>query len=150
MIDQPFEFWFSYPCELTPSGMIGPDEDVFILRIELVTGDIYEFTVWTDAYLSRRRQQDLESGEHLHGQYLSLPDLVVADKDVSLIEQIIVDLIQTQQLRPEWLIPDEYTASYDEFVPTPEDVDDLDAWFPMPEAVAIDVGWSGCHGRPAA
>jgi hypothetical protein len=151
MSEPAFELWFSYPCEVTPSGMIGPDEDVFILRIELASGDMYELTVWTDAYLTRRRQDDRESGDRLSGQYLPLPDLVVADKDVTLIEQIIADLIQTQQLRPEWIIPDEFTVSYDDFDPAPAEAEDPDdAWVAMPESVAIDVGWSGCHGRPAA
>jgi hypothetical protein len=150
MPDPAFEFWFRYPCELTPSGMICPDEDHLILRIELASGDLYELTVWTDAYLARRREEDRESGDRLRGQYLPLPDLVVANEDVTLIEQIIADLIQTQQLRPEWLIPDEFTASYDEFDSVPADPDDPeDAWVAMPESVAIDVGWMDCHGRPA-
>lgn len=150
MTDQFFEFSFGYPCEWPPSGMVWPDEDVFILRIELASNDVYEFTVWTDDYLTRMRQHDHESGDRLGGRYLPLPDLVVASRDVMLIEQTIADLIQTEQLRPEWLIPDEETAAGDELDSAPPDVDDPDdAWVAMPEAVALEIGWSDCHGRPA-
>ena len=151
MSEPSFEFWISYPCELTPSGMIGPDEEFFTLRIDCASGDLYELTVCTDAYLARVRLEDRESRDRLHGQYRLLPDLVVANKDIILIEQIIVDLIQTQRLSEEWRIPDEFTASWNEDGPIPADVDDADdVWLGMPASMAEEVGWSCCHGRPAA
>ncbi len=151
MSEPSFEFWFSYPCEVTPSGMIGPDEELFTLRIDCASGDLYELTVCTDSYLARVRLEDRESRDRLHGQYRLLPDLVVANKDVRVIEQIVADLIRTQRLRPEWLIPDELTVSWEEISPEPADMDDSDdRWLGMPVSLAEEVGWSCCHGRPAA
>lgn len=146
-----FELSIGYPCELSPSGMLGPDEDAFILRIECATGDVYELTVWTDAYFARTRNQDRESGERLSGQYLPLPDLMVSSRDFDFIEQVVTDLIKTQRLRPEWLIPDEYTASYNEIGPAYADEDEPDTdWTAELLAVAADLGWTACNGQPAA
>jgi hypothetical protein len=155
MPDMPFELWFVYPCQPTPPGAMAakagvPEDEAFILRIDCASGDVYELTVWTDAYLARVRQHDRESGDRLSGHYLPLPDLVVASGDVTLIEQTVADLIRTKCLRAEWLIPDELTASWDALGPGPADADDPgDGWLSMPTFETEQAGWSCCHGRPA-
>lgn len=145
-----FEISFSYPAE-HPIPLEGIDEDAFILYVEGGSGDVYEFTVWTEAYLARSRQRDQESGACLSGQYLLLPDLVVASHDVDLIERIVADLIRTNRLREAWHIPDELTASWSEDGPIPDDKDDSDAYgFVVlgPDAEQICCGC--CHMHPAA
>jgi len=130
MPEPSFEMSFFYPCLSAPTNLSASasrsfDEEYFILQIDCASGDLYELTMCTDAYLARVRQQDRESGDRLSGQYLLVPDLV-ANKDVTLIEQIIADLIRTQRLRESWLIPDEFTASWSEDDPIPADMDDPD------------------------
>jgi hypothetical protein len=151
-----FKLSVYYPCIPPPTNLPATssrpfDEEYFLLQIDCVSGDLYELTVCTDAYLARVRLDDRESGDRLRGQYLPLPDLVVANTDVTLIEQIVEDLIQTQRLQEAWRIPDEFTASWNEDGPIPADVDDPDdVWLGMPASMAEQVGWSCCHGRPAA
>src|SRR5215207_9150865 len=101
MPEPTFKLSFSYPFDPVPTdlraaGIGGPDEEYFSLHIACASGDLYELTVWTDVYLARVQQHARESGDRLQGQYLLLPDLVVANKDVSLIEKIVADLIETQ------------------------------------------------------
>lgn len=156
MPEPPFKLSFFYPSITAPAQLPASssrpfDEDFFILQIDCASGDLYELTVCTDAYLLRVRQDDRASGDRLRGQYLPLPDLVVSNKDVTLIEHIVADLIQTQCLRDSWLIPDEFTASWSEDSLLPVDTDDPDdEWFGTHVSMAEEVGWSFCHGRPAA
>src|SRR5215207_5651182 len=105
MPEPTFKLSFSYPFDPVPAdvraiGIGGPDEEYFSLHIDCASGDLYELTVWTDVYLARVQQHARELGDQLRSKYLLLPDLVVANKVVGLIEQIVADLIETQRLRP--------------------------------------------------
>jgi hypothetical protein len=111
MHDRHFEFYFAHK---TGDGVspVALETERFILLIECADGDVYELSVWTEAYLTRLRTLDRESGERLGSQYFIPPDLVVARYDVDLIERIVAELIQTNRLREAWRIPDECTAAW--------------------------------------
>jgi hypothetical protein len=132
----PFECNFAYEAS-DGAAPVGLEMDCFILGIECASGDVYELTVWTEAYLARVREQDRETGTYLGGQYLTTPDLIVARHDVDLIECIVAELIRTNDLREAWHIPDELTACWVECDPVPDDQDEFDdTWqvTPVPEA----------------
>lgn len=145
MTARSFMLWFGYPGHSGASGIIGPDEGCVDVRITLATGDVYELSIWTDAYLAQVRTNDRRSGNHLNGQYLPLPDLLVTTSDLVQIEEMLADLIRANGLRPEWQIPDELTAWWDIDEPHPEDEDD-DDW----TAINRDeIEWDCCHGHSA-
>lgn len=145
MTTRSFKLWFGYPGHSAESGLTGPDEGCVDVCITLATGEVYELSIWTDAYLAQVRANDRGSGNHLNGQYLPLPDLLVTTPDLAQIEAMIADLIGANGLRPEWQIPDELTAWWDSDEPHPEDQEDGDEWISINSE---EIGWNSCHGRP--
>jgi len=142
----PFELYFAHETG-DGASPLGLETERFILLIECTNGDVYELNVWTEAYLARMRAQGRESGERLGGQYLIPPDLLVASRDVGLIERIVADLIQTNRLCEAWRIPDECTAGWSEAgdLAGDADGDDTDeAWSVAPMLQAGD-GCGCCH-----
>jgi hypothetical protein len=146
MHDPAFEFYFVYETS-DPAAPIALDMDCFILGIECASGDVYELRVWTEDYLARVRERDRETGDHLGGQYLTPPDLVVAHHDVDLIERVVADLIRTNGLREAWHIPDELTASWSDDSVSAEEADDPgNPWLVAPVVGHADCGC--CHAHP--
>jgi hypothetical protein len=129
------------------------DRESFILHIECATGDVYELRVWTEDYLARMRAYNRESGEHLSGQYVIPPDLIIASQDDVLIGRVVADLIQSNGLREEWLIPDIETAYYvdDPREHDKDDEEDDDEWCMVASITEEDLAdYDGCHVWPGA
>jgi hypothetical protein len=140
-----FELSFEYP-NVDPTPPFTFETESFILHIDCANGDVYALTVWTDAYLARVREHDRETGDRLTGQYLIPPDLIIASDDIVLIERTVADLIGSNSLRPEWLIPDELTACLDDPGEYPEEDDDFsNPWLVAPVRAAGHADCGCCH-----
>jgi hypothetical protein len=95
-----FEWW-------EPQFDDAPETNFFTMQIRLSDGRRYALNVWTYHYLSVARQDDLTTGDNLHGAYLLPPDLFVTKLDRSHMAAVIMDLIQRNHLREEWRVPEE-------------------------------------------
>jgi hypothetical protein len=105
MTDQPFDLWLEFEHWEADAGD-DPSDDFFNMQVTFPTGQRY-LNVWTFKYLGRAVQECRDSGEHLHGTYLSPPDLFVERRERSLLEQVVADLIGHGGLKREWEVRDE-------------------------------------------
>jgi len=125
------------------------EEGSFGLEVVSANGDMYVLTVWTEPYLKRVLQSARESNAGQDGQYLLLPDLVLASDDDELVERTVADLLGTNRMREAWLIPDELTANFaeaDPIINVEEKHDDSYLVVPLHEE-GYDCGC--CHLHPA-
>jgi hypothetical protein len=71
-----------------------PEDDFFNMQVRLAGGRYYALNVWTFRMLERACQEDLKTGDHLGGAYLHPPDLFVARRDRSLLEEVVRDILR--------------------------------------------------------
>jgi hypothetical protein len=101
-----FKLWLEFEV-WEPKADDDPEDDFFNMQITLDDEKKYALNVWTFKYLLRAVQDCRESGECLHGSYLTPPDLFVQRLDRGLLEQVVAELIADDELKEEWRVPDE-------------------------------------------
>ncbi len=82
-----------------------PEDSSFNMAITLLDGRYYALNVWTYQFLPHAVADNQLSDPAIGGKYLLPPDLFVARLDRSLLEAVVAHLIQSDQLRDEWLFP---------------------------------------------
>jgi hypothetical protein len=80
-----FQLWLEW--EHFESWDNDNSDDFLNMEVRLTGGRSYGLNVWTYGMLESARQADVKTGEHLGGAYLLPPDLFVARRDRSLLEQ---------------------------------------------------------------
>ncbi len=73
MAEQGFDLWLEFEV-WEPKEDDDPEDDCFNMSIKLADGREYALNVWTFKFLARAVQECRESGEHLRGAYLEVPD----------------------------------------------------------------------------
>ncbi len=104
MSETPFTLWLEFEHYI-PKPDDDPEDDFCNIRIDLANGEAYALNVWTFKFLERAHREDERTGENLSGHYLISPDLLVTRLDRATMEKVFTDLVQTEQLKQEWLIP---------------------------------------------
>jgi hypothetical protein len=102
-----FEYWAPQPDD-------DPEVNFFNMQIRLSSGEKYALNVWTYRFfaLAVRDQQAAELPTRR--KYMLPPDLFVSRLDRRLIEDIAAELIRTQSLKAEWLVPADPQDSMEE------------------------------------
>ena len=107
----PFRLWLEFEHWEGEPGH-DPYDDFFNMQVELQDGRTYAMNVWTFKFFERARgdgtdSDGTDSEGTLGGKYLLPPDLFVEKLDRRVMEDVIADLLATDQMRPEWLCPPE-------------------------------------------
>jgi hypothetical protein len=95
-----FELWLEWEAiessdVFAPWDSDDPEDDFFNMEVRLPDGRFYGLNVWTYRFLERAQQENQKTGDYLGGAYLIPPDLFVARRDRSLLEEVVRDILQT-------------------------------------------------------
>lgn len=103
MATQQFVLWLEFELWKDESDL---ENDFFNMTVTLDDGRTYALNVWTFKFFERARDIDRITDCCLGGRYLVAPDLFVERFDRKLMEQIVADLIHTEGMKNEWLVPE--------------------------------------------
>ena len=74
------------------------------MQITLSDDRVYALNVWTYGFFEKMRRER-EQGGGVANSYILPPDLFVIRLDRPLLEDIVAELIKTNGLQAEWLVP---------------------------------------------
>ena len=110
MEDPEFELWLEFE-HWQPGPTDDPTEDFFNMLVKLPDGRRYALNVWTFKFIQKARYpwpyvEDAGESE----EYLLPPDLFVEQLNRKLMEQVVRQMLERGQMKPEWLCSSEAEA----------------------------------------
>ena len=102
-----FDLWLEFEFWREAGDTDDPNDDVFNMQVTLDDGRKYALNVWTFGSFPRLVTKAKSEPQDLNGAYMPSPDLFVDRMDRELIESVVADLIESDQLRDDWLVEPE-------------------------------------------
>jgi len=99
-----FELWLEFELWRAEGDTDGPTDDFFNMQVTLDDGRKYALNVWTTGSFMRLAAEAKTEPDCLQGAYMLPPDLFVDRMDRKLLESVVADMIETDQMRDEWLV----------------------------------------------
>jgi len=99
-----FELWLEFELWRAAGGTDDPKNDFFNMQVTLDDGRKYALNVWTIGSFARLVAEAKAEPDYLNGAYMLPPDLFVDRMDRALLESVVADMLETDQIRDEWLV----------------------------------------------
>lgn len=99
-----FQLWLEFELWRDGGNSDNPTDDFFNMHVTLDDGRKYALNVWTIGAFTRLAAEAKSEPDCLSGAYMLPPDLFVDRMDRELLESVVVDMIETDQMRDGWLV----------------------------------------------
>ena len=99
-----FELWLEFELWRASGDTDDASDDFFNMEITLEDGRKYALNVWTIGSFTRLAAEAKTESDCLRGAYMLPPDLFVDRMNRELLESIVADMLETGQMRDEWLV----------------------------------------------